>query len=661
MLEEVKVRRLKSVRVAIILILIVILNLVSILAIDFYSNGYVLIAYYEGEELYPGNHVVIKAELYRAGKRITDPKNTSIVLCIGEYPSAEEVIMEHEKEGIFSYVFNISTDLNIAVLVIQAIALINEQQVDFTSLYIPVNIEKDTAHYISSPVHTISHQIVKPNDTITITSYIVDVANDTIAPSEVNISIKAKIQYNRTDLDTTLSYFSSQFHGNGYFKADYTIPLIASNKSLRMTGDLNLFLLIKTIILEEEFNDFFSVDIDDFYLIPSLKIEGNTVRLKILALDDNFLLMSNTNCSLVVIDTDPIQTMLFTGLIPPINEEGTTEITINTENEIANIDISIVGLKDNKISFKTSNAFNFLNAPYLNKYSLYILPSICDFEYKTHYNEKGIRGSYFSLLGNEPLKNAELYLYLHWSKGIISLSKTTTDENGLFYVKDSWPKGFGKSSLDRCILRVSYYNKSSWINADFWTNPLFSQFPYELAVNEDNIPFFKITEFEHYKKLDITWEVSSNRSLRQLFFYPQYKDLCFPLFSINMYGSFLVPFPGYTPPSHFLGYTPFQSSFSTTNSELNKVNCVGIIDKYSDLEYMIIQGITYANDYSSEYKYHYWFFNPDGSLKDKPKDFPDPPLFILDLALLLRISLFIIIAGVTLIVFVKEKRAKRNL
>ena len=660
MLEEVDVRRLKSVRVAIILILIVILNLVSILAIDFYSNGYVLIAYYEGEELCPGDHVVIKAELYRAGKRITDPKNTSIVLYIGEYPSVEEVIMEHEK-GIFSYAFNIPTDLSIAVLVIQANALINEQEVDVTLLYIPINIEEDTAHYISSPVHIISHQIVKPNDTITITSYISDVANDTITPSEVNISIKAKIQYNRTDLVTTLSYFSSQFHGNGYFKADYTIPIIASNKSLRMTGDLNLLIQIKTIILEEKFDDFFSVDIDDFYLIPSLKIEGNIVKLKILALDDNFLPMSNINCSLIGIDTDPIQTMLFTDIIPPTNEEGTTEITIITENEIAYIDINIAGLKDNKISFKTSNAFNFLNAPYLNKYSLYILPSICDFEYKTHYNEEGIRGSYYSLLGNEPLKNAELYLYLHWSKGMISLSKTTTNEKGLFHVKDSWPKGFGKSSLDRIILRVSYYNKSSWINADFWTNPLFSQFPYELAVNEDNIPSFKITEFEHYTKLNITWEVSSNLSLRQLFFYPQYKEFYFLLFYIHMYGSFLVPFPEYTPPSHFLGYTPFQSSFSTINFELSKVNCVGIIDKYSDLEYMIIQGITYTNDYPSGYKYHYWFFNPDGSLRDKPKDFPDPPLFILDLALLLRISLFIIIVGVTIIVLVKEKRAKRKL
>ena len=128
-----------------------------------------------------------------------------------------------------------------------------------------------------------------------------------------------------------------------------------------------------------------------------------------------------------------------------------------------------------------------------------------------------------------------------------------------------------------------------------------------------------------------------------------------------MYGPFLVPFPEYTPPSHFLGYTPFQSSFSTINFELSKVNCVGIIDKYSDLEYMIIQGITYTNDYPSGYKYHYWFFNPDGSLRDKPKDFPDPPLFILDLALLLRISLFIIIVGVTIIVLVKEKRAKRKL
>jgi len=569
--------------------------------------------------------------------------------------------MEHEKKGFFSYDFNIPTDLSIAVLVIQANALINEQEVDSTFLYIPVNIEEGTAHYINSPIHTISHQTVKPNDTITITSYISAITNETITPSEVNISIEAWIRYNGTNLDSTLSYFSPQFHGDGNFKAKYTIPLIASNKSLRMTGDLNLLIQIKTIILEEEFDDFFSIDIDDFYLIPSLKIEGTTVKLKILALDDNFLPMSNINCSLIRIDTDPIQTMLFTELIPPTNEEGTAEITINTENEIAHIEISIAGFKDNKISFKRSNAFNFLNAPYLNKYSLYILPSICDFEYKIHYNDEGIRGSYFALLGNEPLKNAELYLYLHWSKGVISLSKTTTDENGFFYIKNSWPKGFGESSLDRCVLRVSYYNKSSWVYTDFWTNPLFSQFPYELAVNEENIPSFKVIEFEQYKKLNITWEVSSNLSLKQLFFYPQYKDLNFPLFSVNMYGSVLVPFPGYTPPSQFLGYGPFQSSFSTTNSELNEVNCVGIIDKYSDLEYMIIQGITYDKDYSSGYKYHYWFFNPDGSLRDKPKDFPDPPLFILDRALLLRISLFIIIAGVTLAVFVKGKRAKRNL
>ncbi len=654
-------RLLKSASTAIIPIIIVIFNLVSILAIDFYSNGYILIAYYEGEELYPGDHVVIKAELYRAGKRITDPKNTSVVLYIGEYPGIEEVIMEHEK-GVFSYDFIIPTDLNIAVLVVQANALINEQEVDFTSLYIPVSIKEDTTHYINSPVHTISHQIVKPNDTITITSYISDITNKTIIPSAVNISITAWIRYNRTDLDSTLSYFPSLYQGNGIFEANYTILTLAVNKSLKMTADLNLLIQINTKILEEEFNDFFSIDIDDFHLISSLKLEGNIVKLRILALDNNFLPMSNVNCSLIRIETDPIQTIFSTELIPSTDEEGTTEITIITENEIAEIDISIAGVKDNKISFKRISALNFLNAPYVNKYSLYILPSISDFEYKIHYNEKGIRGSYLSLLGDEPLKNTELYLYLHWSKGVISLSKTTTDENGLFHIKESWPKGFGKSSLDRCVLRVSYNNKSSWVNTEFWTNPLFSQFPYELAVNEDNIPSFKITEFERYKKLNITWDVSSNLSLKQLFFYPQYKNLNFPSSSVSMYGSFrFVPFPDYTPQNHFLGFTPFQSSLSTTYSELDKVNCVGIIDNYSDLEYMIILGITYSNDYSSGYKYNYWFFNPDGSLKDKPMDFPDPPLFILDQNLLLRISLFIIIAGITIVVFVKGKQAKRNL
>jgi hypothetical protein len=56
--------------------------------------------------------------------------------------------------------------------------------------------------------------------------------------------------------------------------------------------------------------------------------------------------------------------------------------------------------------------------------------------------------------------------------------------------------------------------------------------------------------------------------------------------------------------------------------------------------------------------FHYWFINPDGSIRDKPKDFPNPPLFTLDVDLTLRIGLFLCVLGAMVLAVYGIKRTK---
>ena len=50
----------------------------------------------------------------------------------------------------------------------------------------------------------------------------------------------------------------------------------------------------------------------------------------------------------------------------------------------------------------------------------------------------------------------------------------------------------------------------------------------------------------------------------------------------------------------------------------------------------------------NDFLIHYWFINPDGSIRDKPKDFPKPLPF--DIDLFIRIGLFLCFLGALVIV-----------
>jgi hypothetical protein len=220
-------------------------------------------------------------------------------------------------------------------------------------------------------------------------------------------------------------------------------------------------------------------------------------------------------------------------------------------------------------------------------------------------------------------------LYLYWAKGIVKITKETTDENGMFHIKAPWPQNFEKSSRGHIL--ALYYNGSSWKRA-YYT---FSQLYYKYTINQDESPSIEQKEFEEYKIINITWQFPSNALSPRLSCFVQYKYHHSVMDSVS-------------------GQHPFFVSYSTTKYETSQINCIGYIDRDIPLDYLVVIGRTQNS--SSELIYYYWFYNPDGSLRSKPEDFPNKPFFTPDIGFLLRISLFIIIIGLILLVIIKSKK-----
>ena len=96
----------------------------------------------------------------------------------------------------------------------------------------------------------------------------------------------------------------------------------------------------------------------------------------------------------------------------------------------------------------------------------------------------------------------------------------------------------------------------------------------------------------------------------------------------------------------------------TVQRNENKITCIGCIDKDSILDHIIIVGISSSKTNPNDLLVHYWFINPDGSIRDKPKDFPNPSF--LDVNFILRIGLFLCFLGATAIVISRIRNSKRS-
>lgn len=604
---------------------IILMNLLPILATD-QDSGYVLISYYVGDDPSPGENVIINAEVYKQEKRLADRENTIIYL----FPLIDDIIdrlgvsMAYQVNGIFEYNLTIPSTFNHSITQILGRAFYKDQEIATVDVIIRINLGEAAEKDIKPPIHSISHKIVSPNETITITSFVPYVAEQIINPIDVNITIQTTIRHGYVELPGTFNQFSPQYIEAGYFEAEYIVPIITSNVSLRTTNELNVHIEVFTVYLDEEFQTFFMVNINDFFLIPSMLIDESTVYLKILALDNHYIPLENVTCELVDLQTNPQQMISIPTDLPPTNDEGITKLNLSISLPFEYLMVGIIGFKGKDLSFKDYHITGLEFWPYFR-----IIPSTSNYEYSIHYDKEGIRRSFVAMDGNKLLKHTDLYLYLYWAKGIVKIAKETTDENGMFHIKVPWPQNFERSS--RGYILALYYNGSSW-KREYFT---FSQLYYKYTINQDESPSIELKEFEEYKIINITWQYPSYALFPRLSCIVQYKYHHSVMNSVS-------------------GQHPFFASYSTTKYETSQINCIGFIDRDIPLDYLIVIG--WAQNSSSEMNFYYWFYNPDGSLRSKPEDFPNEPFFTLDIDFLVRISLFIIIIGLILLIIIKSKK-----
>ncbi|MHA1968020.1 MAG: hypothetical protein ACW964_09475 [Candidatus Hodarchaeales archaeon] len=651
--------RLKRFYFIIISILILSSGFLPSLAQENEHNEYFLIVYYEGDRNNTGDLVTLKAELFLEGTRLADPKNVRIE---GSNqippPNSMEFTLEHEEKGIFTYIFTIPNITGIYELPIHFNAYIEDEFVASHSITIPIENQLSTLMNLRRIFHTFSHQVVKPNETIRITSYIPEVENGTIDYTEVNITTEVWIKYPQKEVNETASQFHSEYHDNGYFHGSYTIPMIIANRSLRMTNALDVKFIIRTMIQNNEFEHWYFIPINDFYIFSSLKIENDNLNLKLVAFNEDLEPMKDVEWVLHSLSfEDPVQSVPIPSSIPATNEEGITETILHPIESINFFGLEIVGMKNNSLAISQTVIYNSSEIFYPREPILSIFPTIFNLEYGLNYYNEGLRGSFFALYNDKLLRNKEINLFLYWSKGIIKVYKTKTNNEGTFHIKHPWPNGYRDINSHQSFLSAVYNNGTSWISTlypitlfqtrGYQYSPVqvrYSQSQINRSVNTGNLPTIEIKEFNQYNRINLTWEVPSNTSIYSLNFFPQYN-------SIPLYDYDLIP-------AFFLGNTPFLNLHSMVKRGGNKVNYIGCIDKDPNLKYLIVEGISYSKANPNDKVYHYWFINPDGTIRDKPKDFPDPPLFTVDVDLTIRIGIFLCVLGAILLVVYRVKRTK---
>jgi hypothetical protein len=630
--------------------LIVSLSFLPVLAQENDPNKYLLIIYYEGDRTNTGDLVTLKAELFLEGKRLRDPNNVRIEGSIQiPPPNFMQFTLEYEGKGIFTYVLTIPNINEVYDLPIHFNAYIGDENVAYNWITIPIENNLSTGMNIIRIFHTFSHQVIKPNDTIRITSYIPEVENGTIDSTEVNITTEVWIKYPHREVNETASQFSSDYLDNGYFRGLYTIPMVIANRSLRVTSALNVVFEIRAKIQNEEFEYWHQIPINDFNIFSSLKFEDDNLNLKLVALNEDLEPMKDVEWFVINSYVRPAQILSLPSFIPATNEEGITEITLHPIEFVNYLGLVIIGVKNNSVALEEIMVSNSSSIFYIESDYLSIIPTIYNFEHGLHYFDEGIRGSFFALFNGELLQNKEITLFLYWSKGIISVYKTKTNNEGSFFIKQSLPNGYGDSPWYQCFLHAAYNNGTTWISTSYPATLFETYFLFQFnhSINAVNIPSIEIEEYEQYDRVNLTWEVPSDSSIYSLNFFPQYNSV-----PTSVYNSI---------PRSFTGNTPFMNHYSSgimvKNNE-NRVNYVGCMDKDPNLNHIIIEGISYTKANPKDMLFHYWFINPDGSIRDKPKDFPNPPLFTLDVDLTLRIGLFLCVLGAMVLAVYGIKRTK---
>ncbi|MHA1967255.1 MAG: hypothetical protein ACW964_05590 [Candidatus Hodarchaeales archaeon] len=456
------------------------------------EDGYVLITYYEfsGGLPSPGDTITIRAELYKSENRVTESVEINIERISSLSDTSVSIPMIDNENGIFSHALTISIDESSNNVYINFKAYVDDNNIADDSLYIELSNEVEVDLF--RPMNSISHQSPMPGDVFEVTTYIPGVDDGRIDVSEPSIAVSYQI----SGSNSPSNQIASNFVGNGFYSASFTIPTDISFNT--ENGVPRLSIDIGVEFNEKTYWDGFYLSLGGLKVFTKSSLIDSSLTVNVLVLGEDYLPVEDATVNAsIFLQKSPSERLDFI-IMPNTDSEGrSTRTSVIDLTDLRTIQTSVIVTENDR--FGQGNAYLSLDTDYSYDY-FSVIPDEDYLKDLLGNYEKGASFNMIAMKDGEALEKTQIEVYVHWTHGVIRVQTVTTDQNGRFKLEFDWPQDLDQEYTE---IDFIYNNGTEWFSSEF----TLSRAPEDLIVNSGTRPDISYEDYADYQIATIEYQL----------------------------------------------------------------------------------------------------------------------------------------------------------
>ncbi|MHA2370879.1 MAG: hypothetical protein ACXADX_18855, partial [Candidatus Hodarchaeales archaeon] len=405
-----------------------------------YDDSYKLILHRDVSQPTPGSSFTLYAKLY-VGTTVIQDANLEITSWDLEI---EDGAMENSL-GLFSYLVVIPGDFEEGDLYLRVEAFIDGVMVTDESYSVDLQPPKEPV-----TLHAMPQRIIMPGETLTIYSYMPEMADGRISNGTVTMNI-------RSGLGTLASDIASTYSGNGVFVSSWQVPAALDLVDPRWDDSRIIIEMGSEGVIADW--ESFILPLGEFFLFVDGAITGNSLELTMETVTPDYWPESNVDLFLTFDQRLGNGSHLIENkTAPPTDSKGRAQYSYELDATCSRVIVRVQASKGDAVVVSSEWIWR-PTLPGLSWFS--VLPTLSYIDEIMAGKTDKIKLTLQATLGENPLANAEIAVYQVWTKGIIEVANYTTSDTGEFHIIAEYPQGM--SDTDEIQFEFGYYNGTTWL------------------------------------------------------------------------------------------------------------------------------------------------------------------------------------------------------